>query len=53
MLILLVCVNVILCTKLENYNIIVLMKVIEILIYGLEMLEFPYEQSIKNCQLNA
>ncbi len=29
------------------------MKVIEILIYGLGMLEFPYDESIKNCQLNA
>jgi len=29
------------------------MKVIEILIYGLGMLEFAYDESIKNCQLNA
>ena len=29
------------------------MKVVEILIYGLGMLEFPYDESIKNCQLNA
>ena len=29
------------------------MKVIEILIYGLGVLEFPYDDSIKNCQLNA
>ena len=29
------------------------MKVIEILIYGLGMLEFPYDESIKNCHLNA
>ena len=29
------------------------MKVIEILIYGLGVLEFPYDESVKNCQLNA
>ena len=29
------------------------MKVVEILIYGLGMLEFPYDESIKNCHLNA
>ena len=29
------------------------MKVIEILIYGLGMLEFPYNESLKDCQTNA
>ena len=29
------------------------MKVIEILIYGLGVLEFPFDESIKNCHLNA
>ena len=29
------------------------MNVIEILIYGLGVLEFPYDDSIKNCSLNA
>jgi hypothetical protein len=29
------------------------MKVIEILIYGLGLLEFPYNESLKDCHANA
>lgn len=29
------------------------MKVIEILIYGLGILEFPYDDNLKNCHANA